>query len=131
MVQVEELPQWRDPRGTTFEPVDAAVLACARNVHVVLNAPGHVRGNHVHHRGTEWLVVSGPALVAWELQGERVTHEVPADVVMRFTFPAGVPHAVHNRGEQTMVLVSFGTEPYDPSNTSPHPLLPFFAPPPP
>lgn len=59
------LRQARDARGVVFEPLASAQLGAQRNVHVVLSAPGAIRGNHFHRVLHEVTVVMGPARVAW------------------------------------------------------------------
>jgi dTDP-4-dehydrorhamnose 3,5-epimerase-like enzyme len=121
------LRQSRDARGVVFEPLDAAALAAQRNVHVVLSAPGAVRGNHYHRVQHEITVVVGPARVAWRAAirdeaghaGEAApveTVEVPAGAAWRFEFPPGIAHAFENTGDETQVLVAFATQPHDPAN---------------
>ena len=117
--------QARDARGVVFEPLDAAQLAAQRNVHVVLTAPGAVRGNHYHRLLHEVTAVVGPARVAWraapradgtlaEATAESV--EVPAGEVWRFEFPPGITHAYENTGSETLVLVAFSSRPHDPAD---------------
>lgn len=123
------LRQARDARGVVFEPLDATGLAAQRNVHVVLSAPGAVRGNHFHRVLHEVTVVVGPARVAWRpatvaAEGAKVSAEtsaagsvdVPAGETWRFEFPPGIAHAYLNTGEATQVLVAFSSEPHDPAN---------------
>jgi dTDP-4-dehydrorhamnose 3,5-epimerase-like enzyme len=119
------LRQSRDARGVVFEPLDAAQLAAQRNVHVVLSAPGAVRGNHFHRVQHEAAVVVGPARVAWRpaaaegaiaAAGPVESVEVPAGEAWRFEFPPGITHAYENTGGETMVLVAFSTQPHDPAN---------------
>lgn len=114
-VRIEQLARAIDARGQVFEPLDARGLADQRNVHVVLTAPGHVRGNHFHTHGTEVTTVVGPALVRYRQQGENVDIAVPAGEAWRFTFPPGVVHAFQNTGTAAQVLVSFNSVPHDPS----------------
>ena len=74
---------------------------------MVLTEPGHVRGNHVHHRGTEVLVVRGSAQVRFrDADGLRDVMVSP-DEVLAFTIPAGVPHAVLNTGDEPGLIVAF------------------------
>ncbi len=122
-IEIEVLESFDDPRGTAFEPVGGEALAGFRNVHVVLTAPGHVRGNHRHLRGEETLIVRGPALLVTEEGGARETHAIARDQVVRVRLGPGVGHAVQNTGDQPMLIVSFGTEPFDPTNTERHVLL--------
>lgn len=122
-VDIEIVQTFDDPRGAAFEPIAGAALAEHKNVHVVLTEPGHVRGNHVHHRGVERLLVRGPALLAVEDEGGRVERVVVPGEVVRVTLGPGVAHAIRNTGDGPMLIVSFGTEPFDPTNTSPRKLL--------
>ena len=117
--------QARDARGVVFEPLDAAQLGAQRNVHVVLSAPGAVRGNHFHRVQHEVSVVVGPARVAWReaptadpaaVPGAVESVEVPAGEAWRFEFPPGITHAYENTGHETMVLVAFASQPHDPAN---------------
>lgn len=126
----QPLRQSHDARGVVFEPLDASALAAQRNVHVVLSAPGAVRGNHFHRVQHETTVVVGPARVAWRAAdhgdashaGDAATAapvetvEVPAGAAWRFEFPPGVAHAFENTGSETQVLVAFATQPHDPAN---------------
>jgi UDP-2-acetamido-2,6-beta-L-arabino-hexul-4-ose reductase len=114
-VTVEPLTVHGDARGSVFEPLGADALPGQRNVHVVVTEPGCVRGNHLHRRGTETLVIQGPALFRCREEGEVVDTEVPAGAVYRFTIPPGVAHALKNTGTAPTVAVSFVIEPHDPA----------------
>lgn len=115
-VTIEKLRRAVDARGQVFEPLDALGLRGQRNVHVVLTEPGHIRGNHFHHAGTEVSAVLGPARVRYREEGEVTTVDVPADEVWRFVFPPGVVHAFQNVGTAPMIIVSFNTLPHDPDH---------------
>jgi uncharacterized RmlC-like cupin family protein len=112
-VTIEHLTVHADPRGCVFEPLGPDGLPEQRNVHVVVTEPGAVRGNHMHPRGTETLVMQGPALFRHVDAGEVIDTEIPAGAVFRFTIPAGVPHALRNTGTAPNVAVSFVTVPHD------------------
>jgi dTDP-4-dehydrorhamnose 3,5-epimerase-like enzyme len=99
-----------------FEPLDAEGLAIQKNVHVVLTAPGEIRGNHFHESGTEVTAVSGPARVRIKNANTLETHDIPEGETWRFTFPAHVTHAFQNTGSTPLVIVSFNTLPHDPAN---------------
>lgn len=113
-VHAERLEMHRDARGTVLEPLRPDQIAGQRNVHVVVNHPGCVRGNHFHRRGTEVCVVYGPALFRIRT-GDRV-HDtaVPAGEAYRFTIPPLVSHAVRNTGIEPHLLVAFNTVEHDP-----------------
>ncbi len=120
---IETLAVRRDARGVVFEPLAAQELPGMRNVHVVLTAPGHVRGNHYHGRATEWMSVVGPARVRVRRAGAVEEVLVPAGDAWRFTFPPGVSHAVVFEGEAAGVLVSFSDRAHDPADTVRDPLF--------
>ena len=112
-VQPEVLTVHCDDRGAVFEPLSAEVLPAQRNVHVVLSEPGQVRGNHVHRRGTEVLVVQGPALVRLREEGVLRDFQVPEGQVHRFVIPPGVAHAIRHEGLAQGVLIGFNTHAHD------------------
>lgn len=114
-VVIEILRSARDARGYVFQPMDGSELGGYGNVHVVYSIPGAVRGNHYHLAGTEVCSLAGPALVRYREAGQVKTHLVPEAEIWRFTFPAGVSHAIRNEGTQPMLLVSFNTEAHDPA----------------
>jgi dTDP-4-dehydrorhamnose 3,5-epimerase-like enzyme len=113
-VRIDVLDCHRDARGVVFEPLAADEIARHRNVHVVITAPGAVRGNHRHVRGSETATVLGPALIRYREGGEVRDVEVPAGEAWRFVFPPEVAHAFKNIGEEPFVLTSFNTEEHDP-----------------
>lgn len=115
-VIVEKLRVAADARGIVFEPLDALGLQAQRNVHIVVTAPGAIRGNHYHHEGWEVSAVAGPARVRYREADQLTTLDVPVGEVWRFNFPAGVVHAFQNTGEGPMVIASFNTVPHDPAN---------------
>lgn len=115
-VAVEHLTVHTDARGSVFEPLGLDALPHQRNVHVVLTEPGAVRGNHLHPRGTETLVIQGPALFRCREDGELVDTEIPAGAIYRFTIPPGVAHALKNTGDAASVAISFVTVAQDPAN---------------
>ncbi len=108
-VLIQTVRRSADARGFVFEPLEVAELPHQRNCHVVVTEPGAVRGNHHHPRGTEVLVVAGPAHVRCREEGAMVDTDVPAGTVMRFTIPPGVAHAVRNTGGAPLLLVGFNT----------------------
>ena len=113
-VTVEKLRRAIDVRGQVFEPLDALGLSSQRNVHVVTTLPGHIRGNHYHHEGSEVTAVMGPARVRYREGTQVTTLDIPPAEVWRFVFPPLVPHAFQNTGDDVMVIVSFNSMSHDP-----------------
>lgn len=113
VARVESITMHADPRGVVLEPATPELLPLQRNAHLVTTAPGAVRGNHYHERGTEVAVVLGPALVrVRESTGVRDIH-VPAGEAYRVTFPPRVSHAFQNTGTTPMLLMAFNTSAFD------------------
>ena len=115
-VELEKLSLYSDARGVVFEPLELEQISLQRNTHVVISNPGAVRGNHYHLRGTEIMVVMGPARVRFKENDEIRDIDVPAQKVYRFTFRPHVSHAIKNLGEQPNILVAFNTGVHDPEN---------------
>jgi dTDP-4-dehydrorhamnose 3,5-epimerase-like enzyme len=113
---MEEVALHGDARGFVLEPLPGDEPRCQGNVHVVLTLPGEVRGNHHHLKGTETVVVLGPALVRHGEDGRIVDTRVPDGRALRLRFPPCVPHAIQCTGGEPGILVAFSTEPRDPSS---------------
>jgi len=115
LAKVEPVAFPTDARGLVVEPLGPDGFAAQRNAHLVLTAPGCVRGNHYHPLGAEVMLVLGPALVRLrDAEGLR-DYPVGEGQATRFTLPPGVPHAVLNTGTATLVILSFNTEAHDPA----------------
>lgn len=114
-VSFERLGPARDARGSVVELLAPDEIVAQRNVHVVWTEPGRVRGNHFHARGTEVMIVWGPALVRLREAGAVRDVEVPDDAVYRFVIPPGVSHAVMNTGARQQLVVAFNTVAHDPA----------------
>ena len=112
-VAVERLTVHSDARGSVYEPLQAEQLPQQQNAHVVVTAPGHVRGNHYHACGTETLTVLGPALVCWLDDSVRHEQAIGSGEAYRFLIPPRVPHAMRAVGPEPMVIVAFNSQSFD------------------
>ena len=108
-VKIDRLKTHSDARGIVFEPIDNDKINSQKNIHIVISEPGAVRGNHYHLRGTETLVVVGPALIRFKENDELQDFEVPSGQVYKFTIPPKVAHAIKNIGDNSSVLAAFNT----------------------
>ena len=115
-VTIEKLAVFSDERGFVFNPMKMPDLSAQQNFHVVVSSPQAIRGNHYHRRGTEILIVIGPALVRIRENGALSDIDISDRSVYRLTVPPGVPHAVKATGSEDGVLLSFNTIDYDPEN---------------
>lgn len=113
---IEKVEFPTDARGLVIEPLDAERLPQQRNVHIVLTAPGGIRGNHYHERGTEVSVLIGPALVRVREDGMLRDITVPVGEAYRLTFPPRVSHAFQNTGTGPLLAMAFNTTIFDKAN---------------
>ena len=116
MVKKKSVKRFTDNRGFVFEPLDGQLLAQQKNVHVVVSRPGAVRGNHYHRKGTETLVICGPALVRIRNHEHTEDIRIPIDTTCKMIIPPGISHAICNTGTTDSVLVAFNTVAHDPDN---------------
>ena len=114
-VTVETVRRSSDRRGFVFEPLEGPFPENLKNVHVVVSRPGAVRGNHFHRKGTETLVVCGPARVCIRSAGQVSEFSIPADAIYRLVIPPKMSHAIENTAASDNLLVAFNTEAHDPA----------------
>lgn len=105
-----------DERGSVFNPIEMTDLQDQKNLHVVTSSPQAIRGNHYHQKGTETLIIMGPALVRIRENNNLRDIDIPDRSVYRLIIPPGVSHAVKHTGSDCGVLLSFNTIGYDPEN---------------
>lgn len=115
-IAVEKVSFFSDHRGVVVEPLAADEFVSQRNAHLVITAPGCLRGNHYHKTGTEVALVLGPAFVRYKDGEKLIDQRIAVGEAYRFTFPPGVPHAMLNDSDRPMVILSFNSEPHDPDH---------------
>jgi len=111
-----------DGRGSAFYLPDEALrwLGGVEEMHVVTIRPGAIRGNHVHLRRREVIVVrsEGPWELGWRVPGgeseevERRRFEEAQGVLL--CVEPGVAHALKNLGERELVVASCSSGRFDP-----------------
>jgi dTDP-4-dehydrorhamnose 3,5-epimerase-like enzyme len=109
-VKIERLRGHRDPRGTVFEPLTAAMLRRGTivNVHVATMRPGAVRGNHRHLVATEYVCFSGPIkLVVQDQKGRQEQIQFRESECVRLKIGPRVAHAFVNTGAYDTFIVCF------------------------
>lgn len=112
---LEPIETSRDGRGWVSNLLDFMPLPPDRigNIHVAELKPGAVRGNHVHRRQTEWVVIcGGPVRVTVEADGQRHDRILPGDQPMLLTVRPGAAHALRSEGAARVHLVAVTDMPY-------------------
>lgn len=109
---IEPLQAHRDERGWVSEVYSGGLGETLRNIHLGTLREGFVRGNHVHPNSREWIVfLDTPVVVALgpaeDPDRRRLTQP------SRVHLPAGVPHAFHNPGPDTVHFVAYRDTRYD------------------
>lgn len=109
----------REKRGWSVEPATSELLGSGfvKNIHVVSIEPGTVRGNHVHRRQREFVMVFGGRcqIVAEDENGEREETTVAPDALILFEIRPGIKHAFKNIDGHAMYLLAYTDTPYDKS----------------
>ena len=111
----------RDARGWNTHPIPYELIDkhALDNIHIVSLEPGTVRGNHAHHRQTEYIfVMGGPCRVAAVNKAtaefsELVVH--PDDLYL-FKVSPGVGHGFKNISNATIYALCFSDLRFDPAN---------------
>jgi dTDP-4-dehydrorhamnose 3,5-epimerase-like enzyme len=119
---VVELPDRNDGRGDAFHlPHDALEwLGPAAEMHLVTARRGAVRGDHLHERRRELILVraAGPWELAWRVPGgdtARRTFREPGAVLL--AVEPGTAHALRNLSDDELVIVSCSSGRWDPDDS--------------
>ncbi|MEX2586741.1 MAG: hypothetical protein WD602_01935 [Actinomycetota bacterium] len=116
-----ELEDLGDERGSVHSLPAAALdaLSKVRNVHLTTLKPGYVRGNHVHSRQREVILITGPG--SWEFYyveepgGPSEVTAFSGTVTVAVEVPPGIPHAIKNTGSSEIAVLSCTDLAYDPA----------------
>jgi dTDP-4-dehydrorhamnose 3,5-epimerase-like enzyme len=116
MLKCHNLSALREGRGWSLEPISSALLSrgSVKNVHLVSMQPGTVRGNHVHEKQVEWVIVFGGTcrVVADDGDGKREEMTVKPDDFVLFEITPGIAHSFKNVGKDVMYLLAFCDRPF-------------------
>lgn len=120
-----------DERGWLLKVIDgkeSALPPYTGEVYLVSAVPGQARGNHFHPKTSEWFtLVIGKAqmVLADPVTGNQQNYFLNRDEPMTVYVPAGVAHVFKNPQEatETMLLVVYADQLYDPSDTVLYKLL--------
>ncbi|MEE2829724.1 MAG: WxcM-like domain-containing protein [Myxococcota bacterium] len=130
-VEILETERHHDGRGWLHVALRKSQLppdARLGELYVVHTAETGVRrGDHLHNRATEWFsVVEGRALFELEdpQSGERKEIELEDSPPRTLVVPAGLAHAIINRGPGPMTVVAWADHPHDPEDVKPHSTAP-------
>lgn len=122
-IQIIELLNSGDARGPSFStPAEAlAFVGDLGDVHVVSARPGAIRGNHLHLRRREALLVLPGAnwSLHWnERESLRPEHrDFDGSSAMLVLVPPGAAHAVRNDGDRDLWRMVISSGAYDPAET--------------
>jgi dTDP-4-dehydrorhamnose 3,5-epimerase-like enzyme len=109
----------RDDRGWVSNLLDFIPLppSAIHNIHLCELQPGAIRGNHMHGRQTEWIVVSGgPVTIAVAAGERREQHTFSGEQPVMLMVRPGAAHAVRYDGAERAYLTAITDTPYDFTN---------------
>lgn len=119
-IEILELKKKTDERGWLVEVLKADPQNKEfGQIFVSVATPGHVRGNHYHHRKIEWFCVpSGTGLLLLkELEtGEEQKITLGENAPKTVKITPGVVHAIKNIGDKDMVLLVYVNEEFNPAD---------------
>ncbi len=109
-----------DSRGCLVEVLRADEISRdMKHFYFSTSRPGAIRGNHYHHRKTEWFcVVRGIGRLVLEHRDSGYREEITmaGDCPMTVEIPPGFVHAIQNVGDAEMLLLVVVDEVFDPED---------------
>ena len=122
-VVVRELEKHEDSRGFLYEILRPEhvnpVQKSFGQIYISAANPGEVKANHYHKKKKEWfLVIAGSGTIALQDigSGERMELQASGQKPKLIFVPEKVAHAFKNTGHETMVILAYVTEPYNPED---------------
>lgn len=125
-VTVTPLTVHSDHRGLLVELFRApwVSLASGGQVYLTTAAAGAVKGNHFHRRKTEWFCVLKGMAEAHLVDvngGESRQISLDGRSPAVLSVPPMVAHSVRNTGTETLMLLAYITEAFDPRDPDTYP----------
>jgi dTDP-4-dehydrorhamnose 3,5-epimerase-like enzyme len=96
-------------------------------VYVSSAKPGQAKGNHYHQRMGEWFSVvegTGSLEICDPATGSRISVALGTTEPCTVYVPAGMAHAVVNRGQNDLICVAWAEAEHDPSDVHPYDVWP-------
>lgn len=125
-VRVLEQRRFEDHRGYLQKVLAASQCGDmgvpGGEVYVTAARPGEVKGNHYHRRMGEWFaVVEGDGMleVCDPRTGEHRSYPISSSSARTVYVPAGLAHAVVNRGESMLICIAWAEVEHDPTDVFP------------
>lgn len=122
-VEIKKLKVNRDERGMVVEIIRQEEIEKNKpfgQVYITTANPGYTKGNHYHKRKTEWFCVikgKGELFLRDLKSGEnkRILMDDDENFVVVKILPE-IAHAIKNIGEETLYLLAYIDEPYNPDD---------------
>lgn len=124
-VRVLEQKRYEDARGFLQKILTASQCGgdpSRGEVYVTTAHPGQVKGNHFHCRMGEWFtVIQGVGIVEVcdPESGHRLSVPVSTSRPCTVYVPAGLAHAIVNKGDCQLICVAWAEEEHDPQDVFP------------
>jgi dTDP-4-dehydrorhamnose 3,5-epimerase-like enzyme len=120
--EIKRLSDRGDDRGSSYTPDDhwPAFLGKVADLHIATVLPGKIRGNHLHLRKREILLVIHAD--KWSFHWDEGPGTPSRQCVFEgngaesIEVPAGCSHAVRNDGSVPLTVLGFSDEVYNPAD---------------
>jgi len=84
------------------------------NIHIASIKPGEIRGNHLHKKQKEWILVfGGKGIFSWKEQEKIKEQEIESGSQFLFEVEPGCPHAMKNIDNKDIYLCAFTDNKYN------------------
>lgn len=121
-VEIRNLEKKEDTRGWLIEVLkkDDITKEGVGQFYISAANPGQTKANHYHTRKTEWFcVINGNGELLLEDIKTMETQKVPMSIgrPVLVKIPPNIAHAIKNIGKDTLILLSYVNETFNPEDT--------------
>jgi len=121
-IKITSLKVHKDARGLLAKIFDYTSLK-GKNIHdiyVTITPPGQKRADHYHKKTTEWFcAIKGKGIMKFKAidTNEELEVEIDAEDMALVEVPPKINHRVLSEGDEELILMAFGNQPYKKDDT--------------
>lgn len=121
-IKITKLNVHKDARGLLAKIFDYVSIKGRniRDIYVTITAPGQKRADHYHKKTTEWFcAIKGKGIMKFKDidKNEELEVEIDAEDMSLIEVPPKINHQVVSAGDEELILMAFGNQPYKKDDT--------------
>tara|TARA_Y100000310_G_scaffold342995_1_gene448651 strand:- start:17851 stop:18246 length:396 start_codon:yes stop_codon:yes gene_type:complete len=121
-IKVTKLKVHKDDRGMLAKIFDYTGLKGKniQDIYVTTTPPDQKRADHYHKKTTEWFcAIKGKGIMKFKSieSDEEFELEIDADDMSLVEVPPEINHQVLSAGDEELILIAFGNQPYKDDDT--------------